>query len=80
MRFAGLEGLKVLKESFVPAPPSSVSISSAAAAVSTNVFEVEESTQLLLSCDVTGARPAASVQWQRNGENLDAGERDGRTL
>ncbi|XP_037072882.1 LOW QUALITY PROTEIN: nephrin-like [Pollicipes pollicipes] len=47
--------------------PLSVLVTSSARTPRPDVYEVREGSSLTLQCDVTEAKPAATVQWQRNG-------------
>ncbi|XP_043208896.1 nephrin-like, partial [Amphibalanus amphitrite] len=41
--------------------------------------QVPRGESVTLTCDVTGARPAAGIEWQRNGRHLEAGGWAGRS-
>ncbi|XP_037082293.1 nephrin-like isoform X2 [Pollicipes pollicipes] len=56
--------------------PKSVRTSSTARSSKPGLYEVREGSQLMLKCDVIGARPAASVQWQRNGVDIHPQQED----
>ncbi|XP_037084807.1 synaptogenesis protein syg-2-like isoform X2 [Pollicipes pollicipes] len=56
--------------------PKSVRASSTARSPRAGLYEVREGSQLTLKCDVTGARPAASIRWQRNGVDIELGQED----
>ncbi|KAF0301137.1 Irregular chiasm C-roughest protein [Amphibalanus amphitrite] len=53
--------------------PTSVTASSTSRSPRLGLYEVGQGSQLTLRCDVTGARPAAQVQWQRNGVPVQLG-------
>ncbi|XP_037082277.1 nephrin-like isoform X2 [Pollicipes pollicipes] len=56
--------------------PTSVTASSTGRSPRPGLYEVNEGSQLTLKCDVTGARPAANIQWQRNGIDIDIRQED----
>lgn len=60
--------------SLVSVRPTSITTSSPARLLRPGLYEVSEGRQLNLKCDVTGARPAAGVQWQRNGVDVNLSE------
>ena len=53
--------------------PTSVTASSTSRSPRAGLYEVSQGSQLTLRCDVTGARPAARVQWLRNGLPVQIG-------
>ena len=57
-----------------PVRPTSITASSNSRSPRPGLYELNERDQLTLRCDVTGARPAAAVQWQRNGVPIQLGE------
>ncbi|XP_043190544.1 nephrin-like isoform X2 [Amphibalanus amphitrite] len=56
--------------------PTSVTASSTSRSPRLGLYEVGQGSQLTLRCDVTGARPAAQVQWQRNGVPVQLDQED----
>ena len=56
-----------------PVRPVSVAVTSSTRSPRPGVFEVRTGTEITLTCDVTEAKPAATVRWQRNGVTIQPG-------
>ncbi|XP_043231133.1 nephrin-like [Amphibalanus amphitrite] len=66
----GQEAIRAAAYVTVLLKPVSISVTSEARSPRPEVFEIRTGNEIKLTCDVKEAKPAATVQWQRNGVNI----------